>query len=276
MRAAVGGLMIGVWLAGVAGRATAETETKPPAAAAATPTVHYRDDKVSVDARDVPIASVLEAIARESGAELVGTPRTEGTVTVHLEKVPLKEALERLVGAQNFTLKYQEGGALKAIELRGGQEAAEKPKPEAAAPTAQGNTTPPKWYAFYKTFDGRDPIPLSGDLKRALGRDEAGWDYLGNTAIASSDPHVRSEAMRAIVNALDHDPEMKEQVLATLGAMSDAELAEFARKSALYRAEDLVRNALRTTSDSELRSRARNVLNELRKNPYQGQHIPLH
>jgi len=69
---------------------------------------------------------------------------------------------------------------------------------------------------------------------------------------------------------------MKEAVLASLSAMTDDELAAFARKTAHYRAEDLVRNALRETSDRELRSRAREVLHWLRKNPYQGPYVPMH
>lgn len=276
MRAVVGGLVVGVWLAAGVGHAAPEGEPRPAQAAAAAPTVRYQDDKVSVDARDVPVGAILTAIARESGAELVGAPRDDRTVTLHLDAVPLKEALERLVGEQNFTLKYQEGGALKAIELRGGREAAETPKHEPDKPTAQGNTTPPKWYAFFKAFDRGDVIPLSGDLKKALDRDEARFDYLGNTAIGASDPRVRVEALRAVMNALDRDPEMKAAVLASLEAMTDAELAAFARNTAHYRAEDLVRNAMRETSDADLRSRARKVLHELKKNPYQGPYYQLH
>jgi hypothetical protein len=271
MRLLVGGLLAGMWL--VIAPAWAAPETDKPSTPA--PTVRYRNDRVSLDVRDVGLDVLLKAIAKESGAELLGAARTERTVTIAFDDVPIKEALERLVGAQNFTLKYDDGGKLKAIELRGGQLAAEKPKPD-EAPTAEGNTTPPKWYAFYKLFDGRDPIPVHGLLREKFGKDELGWDYLGNTAIASEDPRIRAAALRALMKALDRDPEMKAEVMDALGAMSDEELAAFARKNAHYRAEDFVKNAMRETSEMELRSRARKVLHELRKIPFKGPIVPLH
>ena len=69
---------------------------------------------------------------------------------------------------------------------------------------------------------------------------------------------------------------MKASVMDSLGAMSDAELAALARKMAHYRAEDFVKNAMRETSEMELRSRARKVLHELRKIPFKGPIVPLH
>jgi hypothetical protein len=237
--------------------------------------VHYRADKVSVDLRDAALPAVLAALAKEAGAELIGEPRSGETLTLAFEDVPIAEALERLVGAQNFTLKYEEGGRLRAIELRGGQEAGRRPGAPADDPAA-GDATPPKWMAFYKAFDRRDLVPVPGNLRKALGRDEAGWDYLGNSAIAAADPRVRRETVRAIMRTLDADPDMKAQVLGALSAMSPEELAAFARKSAFYRAEDLVRNVMRETTDPDVRSRAREVLHELRRHPFKGTYHDLH
>jgi hypothetical protein len=284
MRALSGGLLLGAWLA--LAPAWAAPEAEKPAAAVTTstapappesrPKIGYRDDKVSVEARDADLGEILHGIAKESGADLVGTPRAESRVTITLEQAPMAEALERLVGAQNFTLKYDEAGKLKTIELRGGQEAAQRPKPEEKP--ADENTTPAKWRAFYDAFFGTrpDPIPLSGALKDRIQKDEVGFDYLGNTAIADPDPKIRAAALKAALDALDRDPERKAAVLASLEAMTDAELAEFARKSAHYRAEDLVRNMMRETKDGEVRSRAREVLHELRKIPYHGPLTPMH
>ena len=272
MRSLTGGLLIGVWL--VCGPVWAAPEPEKPTAPA--PSVRYRNDKVSLDVRDVGLDVVLKAIAKESGAELVGAPRTDRTITIALQEAPMAEALERLVGAQNFTLKYDEGGKLKVIELRGDQLAAEKPKPVEPGPTAEGNTTPPKWYAFYKAFDRSETFPISGDLRKATGREEASYDFLGNTAIGDKDPKIRAAALRAIMKQLDQDPDMKASVVASLTAMTDTELAAFARKTMYYRAEDVIRNVLRETSDRELRSRAREVLRELRKAPYKGPKFDMH
>src|SRR5689334_1934828 len=109
--------------------AAKEPAKEPEKEAAKPPTVRYRDDKVSVDLHEAPVETVLQVLAKESGAELVGSTRAEHPLTMSFEDVPLKEALERLVGAQNFTLKYDEHGKLRAIELRGGPEAKKPGKP---------------------------------------------------------------------------------------------------------------------------------------------------
>jgi hypothetical protein len=80
-------------LLGARGLAAAEAEKPAAAGAAGSLTVHYEDDTVSVDARDTPLSNVLEAIARESKAEISGSPRTDRAVTVHLDRVRLAEAL---------------------------------------------------------------------------------------------------------------------------------------------------------------------------------------
>jgi hypothetical protein len=287
MRVVAAGLVVGFHLLVGSAAAAPEPEkaaTKKSATdkaaaekpAAKPPTVRYRDDKVSVDLHEASVEAVLQALAKESGAELVGSTRAERPLTMSFDDVPVKEALERLVGAQNFTLKYDEAGKLRAIELRGGPEAAKAPKPGEPTKSEGENTTPAKQYAFFKAFDRSGTIPVSGELKKALGRDEVGWDYLGNTAIAHQDPRVRQAAMHALVTALDQDPEMKDSVLASLNAMSPEELAAFARERGHYRAEDLVRNVMRETSDQELRARARDVLRELRKTPFKGPRAPMH
>lgn len=271
MRLLARALLAGAWLATGAGPAAAE-----PAAAAVAGSealvVRYREDRVSLQAREAALDAVLRAIARESGAELVGAPREARTLTVAFTDVPVKEALERLVGAQNFALKYGDDGRLKAIELGGGRAVAPA-RPPAGAETE--NATPAKWYAFYKAFDRGGPIRLTGELREAIGKDEVGWDHLGNAAIAHEDPAIRRAALHAVMQALERDPERRDLVLASLQAMTDEELAAFARRNAHYRAEDLVRNAIRETSDRELKSRAREVLRQLRQIPYTGPRVPL-
>ena len=296
MRVVAAGVLVGIHLVVASAWAAPEAakETAPPAAkdgakeaakepakeaekpAAKPPTVRYRDDKVSVDLDEAPVDAVLQALAKESGAELVGSTRAEHPLTMSFEDVPLKEALERLVGAQNFTLKYDEHGKLRAIELRGGPEAKKPGKPAEPTTNYAEDTSNPKHRAFFKPFDRRDTIPISGDLKKRIGKDEVGWDFLGNTAIGDQDPRIRQAAVHALMKALDQDPEMKDQVLASLNAMSTEEIASFARERMFYRAEDVIRNVMRETTDEAVRSRARDVLRELRQNPFKGPRAPLH
>jgi hypothetical protein len=271
MRALVGGIVVGFFLTVAPAWPAPETGKPDPKP----PSVRWHDDKISVDLHEASIESVLEAIAKASGAELIGSARSDKPLTMSFEDVPVKDALERLVGAQNFTLKYDDGGKLRAIELRGGPEAKKPPKPGEPEKEIE-NETPPKQYAFFKAFDRREMIPVTGELQKASGKDELGWDYLGNLAIGHPDPRVRQAAMRALLKALDQDPDMKASVLTSLNAMNGQELAAFARTRTYWRAEDVVRNVLRESSDPDVRTRARDVLRELKKTPYKGPRFPMH
>jgi YD repeat-containing protein len=261
MPRAVRALLMALALAG--GSALAAPEPAPEGSHV----VRYRDDKLSVDLHDVSIATVMADVARESGAELVGTPREDRRLTLVFQDIPMKEALERLVGAQNFTLKYDDAGKLKAIELRGGQEARDLPKP-ATAPVDE--KTAAKQYAFFKAFDTNEPIPLNGDLRQRLNENEARYDTLGNVVLGYPDAKTRQAAMRAILQALDRDPERKAAVMDALNAMSTEELSAFARARGYHMAEALVQNVLRESSDPQIRARARDVLRDLRNHPFKG------
>lgn len=230
--------------------------------------VRYANDRVSVTLEHAPLDAVLQELAKQSGADLIGATRDARELTMTFEDVSVQEALERMVGAQNFTLKYDEKGELRSIELRGDKEALRRPPPVPLSPDE--NRTPAKEYAFWKAFDRRDPVPLKGSVAKLFGTDQAPWDHLGNAAIAQPEARARRAAMRAMVQALEDDPEMRDQVMAALDAMTDAELAAFARARTKSRAEDFVRNVLRETPEKELRDRARGVLRELKKNPYTG------
>src|SRR5262249_14212308 len=103
-----------------------------------------------------------------------------------------------------------------------------------------------------------------------------GWDYLANTALAHPDARVRRMAMHELVHGLQVDQELRDEVVDSLSAMSDAELAEFMRTVGYHRAEDFVRNALREIQEPDLRTRARGVLRELQKIPFRGTPPPMH
>jgi hypothetical protein len=122
----------------------------------------------------------------------------------------------------------------------------------------------------YLTFENRPQIPVSGPLATFVGSEQVMWDMLMNTAIGANDSAVRRDAIRAALQALDADPEMRASVLGTLRQMSDVELAQFARDNCYHRAEDLVGNVAAETRDREVRQRAQAVLGELHKRPFKG------
>jgi hypothetical protein len=172
--------------------------------------------------------------------------------------------LPRLLGEQNFTLTYGEDGRLKAVELLGGPEAPLPPtKPEAQQ--AAVDDYDPRWIAVWRTFNQRGAIPVEGKLAELTGEHELRWDYVTNMAYGyDEDAAVRSEAVRAGLKALEADPELRDAALESTGALSNAELAEFARTICKHRATDFVKRIARHAERPEIRTRAIGVLRELR------------
>src|SRR5436189_5047087 len=92
----------------------------PAVAEPSPPIVTYRSDQLSVRLEKVPLEDVLAELGRVSGAEIRGAPREPRDLTAKFDDVPLPEALHRLLGDQNFILKYGEADRLRMIELFGG------------------------------------------------------------------------------------------------------------------------------------------------------------
>jgi len=260
-------LAAGIWTTGV-GASAAPDAPKPPV-------VGYHDGRVTATLKDAPLNAVLQQLAHASTAELRDPADDPRPITAEFHDVPLQEALERLLGEHNFTLRYEEG-RLKTIEVKGVRQAQTKLKAAGGSDESEPQE-PAKWIAIYRLFDGRGPVEVDGKLKQATGNTgHANWDMLVNTAIANEDPRVRRAAVRAGMKVLQADRDLYDSVVGTAGDMSDEDLAMLARKRAHYRAEDLVKNIIRESSDREIRTRATGVLGELRKMPYQGPIVPMH
>src|SRR5438093_9631069 len=91
----------------------------PVAAREPTCVVAYDAGRLTVHAERVPLADVVREIGRQSGAEIVGEVRKPREVTRQFDEVPLFDALVRLLGEQNFTLRYGSEGKLRTISLLG-------------------------------------------------------------------------------------------------------------------------------------------------------------
>ena len=91
----------------------------PLAAGEPTCVVAYDDDRLTVHAEGVPLTEVVREIGRQSGAEIVGEVRKRRDLSQDLDREPLVAALVRLLGEQNFTLRYGPEGKLRTIDLLG-------------------------------------------------------------------------------------------------------------------------------------------------------------
>lgn len=272
-----------------ASRVGAEEAAKPPAhgaagpsvqdaAAAAVkepppPTVVWKDDTVTIHADKAAAVTIVSLIGKASGAQVRGSVPPERTVSLDLEKVPVKEALERVLGEQNFTLTYGDDGALKTIELKGGRETG--PPPTLAAPAGEfggrdRGDTPEMWYRMYVLFENRPKVPVDGKLAELSEKDELNWDYLANMTYGVNDPVARRQAVRTAMRAIEADPEFKAAILSAARGVSPADFATFARATTYDRAEELMRNIARESNIPEFQQQARAVLVELRKIPFKG------
>ena len=96
--------------------------------------VAYDDGRLTLHAEKVPLADVVREIGRQSGAEIVGKVRKPREVTRQFDQVPLFDALVRLLGEQNFTLRYGSEGKLRTISLLGEPLAAQTTPADASTP----------------------------------------------------------------------------------------------------------------------------------------------
>lgn len=238
-------------------------------AAAAKQEVEYRDDRLTVRLEQAPLAAVVAAIARQSGAEVRGELLAPYDVTTDFERVPVKEALERLLKAQNFTLTYREDGRLKVIELKALREEQVR-RPVESRTDGEASDEPAYQRAAFLAFEGRERVPVGPKLAKLLGGDTVNWDLLANTAYGYQNASVRRAAVRAAMRAIEADASLRGALEEATRGVSDVALATFARERCFNMAEDLMRNIARESELPEFRTRAVSVLRELKRAPYKG------
>jgi hypothetical protein len=225
--------------------------------------IRYGDDKLTVHATKVPADDVLGEVAQATGAEIRGGVLPHD-VTTEFDDVPLSDGLKRILGTQNFILKYGEGGKLRAIVLLGGPVA---PSVTTVATVAHGvpsTTTPFTPGALQTAIAQHPPIPLSPHLAKALGAGQATVDQLLNAALHQDDAGVRQEAARTTLNAIESDPSLRTAFLGLVNRMDDAALGNILRGMSAEHAEEFVGHVAAEAKSSELRVKATSVLQQIR------------
>ena len=105
---------------------------------------------------------------------------------------------------------------------------------------------------------------MTGPLAQAFGGNTATFHQLLDAALHQPDAGLRTEALRASLNALDAEPELRSSVLRVLSGVDDAALGQMLRGVAGLRAEELANQVATQAQTDELRSRALSVLQRLR------------
>ena len=105
--------------------------------------LEYRNDRLTVDVQGAPLADLLTEFGRRSGARIRGQVRKPRDLSLSFEEVPLPDALERLLGDQNFTLRYGPGNRLEAVDLLGEPGALRSSAASATDTTGTGSARSP-------------------------------------------------------------------------------------------------------------------------------------
>ena len=224
--------------------------------------IRYENETLTVRLTNVPVAEVLDEVCRQTGAAVRG-PRPAGAVSATFEAVPLDEALQRLLGAQNFALIFADGGRLKAVRLLGVTEDPAAAPPAEAAPA---RSTPPEVAsATVATLLARHaPVPVAGRLAPLLGSSSATFAQLVDLTLHQDDADVRAEALRTAVSAVETDPPLLAAVVDELDTVDDGALRALFGDVAGEHAEEIATLVLTQARANELRVKASSILQRLR------------
>ena len=190
--------------------------------------VRYERERITARFDAVPLTDAIQQIVTATGGDLRGGVRDPRDVTLELHGVPLEEALGRLLGAQNFTVRYGEGGRVKTIALEGGPEAPPKPK---ETPTAAGE--PPKEGPAFpivlsRMFMRHRPITLSEPLAERFGQEKASMPELLEIAMVDEDGISRALASQAVLSALEREGRYRRSFLRSLHQLDPDEMSGLA------------------------------------------------
>ena len=195
--------------------------TIPVAAAGQSLEVEVADGRLTVAAEDVPVKSVVEAVAHEAGLTLEDSESLDGQVTVRFRGLPISEGLARILGDRSYMLVYgvtssqaPGGGAPVPVRLRFFEPSVvEQPVTGPGAVLDGGRA------ALFETLEFHaDPWDKQDTIEAlAEAGDPAIAQRLGQAGLTDPDVDVRSAAVEA---------------LATLGGDSAVEMLEMALRDA--------------------------------------------
>src|SRR5262245_35097032 len=233
--------------------------------------ISLHGDKLTVRVTDVQVDEILKAIAAPSTAETKGAVTEPRAVTIDFADVPLQDGLGRILGDQNFVLTDREVGSLKAITLLGAplEESAEARivKNTAGATT----TTQPPMVSPGELM--QRSVPISGRLQQLVGQPTATMQQLMDISIHEENAGLRSEAIRAGMQAIDSAPGLRSSVLKSLENTDDGVLAAMLRNVAQGRANEIIAQVAATSRTPEIRTRGMQILRNLNtpSEPAEGQ-----
>jgi hypothetical protein len=249
--------------------ATAAIAAVAAVAVAATPVVRHHDGRLTVHADGAALGPLLDDIERATGAAVRGEAPSRD-VSVHLDEVPIGDALERLLGSENFALRYGRDGRLRVIELLSGPAPAGWPPLITDAPPG----TPPGTSEAQQREVMSRPLPVSRRLGAALGTPRPTAGQVIQAALRRPSARVRAEAQDEALAAFRRDPELEATFLAVLAPIEDDDLARVLGGMGGDRAAELFARLATQAPSPALRAKAASALEAFRRNEARGSPAP--
>ena len=227
--------------------------------------IRYENDALTVRLVRAPVTEVLSELEKQTGATVRGSLLNPSEVSADFKVVPLPQALARLLGDQNFSLVYGEGGRLRVINLLpGGQAAAPRPV-VAATPTTIPQAAPAvSLEEFAQIIDSQPPIKVDGQLAEALGP-MATYRQLLETALSHTEATLRMQAVGVAIRSIEGQPELRAKLVSTAAGVEADHLSQLIESAAGNRAQEFASNVTAQTRATEVRAKFSTALHHLRR-----------
>jgi hypothetical protein len=231
------------------------------------PRVEYRDERLTAHVEGAPLQEVLAAIARATGIDVHGGPLDDRPLSIELDAVLLDDALQRVLGSQNFTLSYASDGHPRTVVLLGGPE---PPPPVGDRPTAAGvpvAPAAPMGRAFplilsHALLRG-GAVPVPEPLAEALGSDRATVPQLLELATVDDDGIRRAQATQAVLSALERQSHLRRSFLRALHDLDDGSLQAIAASDSGPRFIDVLEYLAAHSREPALQKKVTVILDQL-------------
>lgn len=169
--------------------------------------IAVEDDRVSVTARGVPRQAVLEAVAERAGLALELDGRFDQPVSLAFARLPLRDALRRLIGSDGFVLRRAAPSSGGPVRGRLWVVAGGRGSPEAGR--TPGSRLDPRRHAMAEG-DARTRLRAIAELVETVadGAPVAGTpaaELLTATALFDEAASVRAEAVHGLGERADPD-----------------------------------------------------------------------
>jgi hypothetical protein len=230
--------------------------------------IRYVHDTLTVHLAGVPVADVLQEIARQSGATVRGRLSISKNVTADFDDLPFALALRQLLSEQNFLVVYEEHrprtiDLLSAADTSASAGVAAVSPPEPSRPPDPA----PSLASTLALLDQHPAVALSGELAQVLGTQRMSLRQLIDTSLHHGDKRVRSGAMRAALDAIQSDPTLGSELLDAFARTDSTVLAELVSGVAGDRAQEVLFYVATQARGGELRSKAVSLLQRLGVEP---------